>query len=48
MSMEIKGNLPDYGVRKQNYSNYTANYVDTAKKPDNKAAYYRVTVAELR
>ena len=38
MSMEIKGNLPDYGVRKQNYSNYTANYADTVKKPDSKAA----------
>ena len=29
MSMEITGNLPDYGVRKQNYSDYGKGYTNT-------------------
>ncbi len=35
MSMEIKGNLPDYGVRKQNYSNLEQ--VNTDKEVRTKA-----------
>ena len=32
MSMEITGNLPDYAVRKQNYSDYGKGYTNTAKE----------------
>ena len=32
MAMEITGNLPDYAVRKQNYSDYGKGYTNTAKE----------------